>query len=686
MYKPVPFVRSLIPATLALLAVLAAASPAVAEAPPGPEALRATIDRAVEAIRPALVRIHVVETYYSDGRELKYEASGSGVVITEAGHIVTNHHVAGHAKSLKVTFWDKEEFNARLVGTDPLTDIAVIQIEDAGDRKFTVAQFGDSSLVRVGDSVLAMGSPLALSQSVTLGIMSNTELIMPAWMQRGGGFELDGEDVGSLVRWFGHDAAIYGGNSGGPLVNLAGEIIGINEIDLGLGGAIPGNLAREVADSLMADGKIVRAWLGLDVQPRLKHAGEEAGVLVSGTVVKSPAERAGFAAGDLLVRLNDQAVDVQFAEQLPEFNRLVARLPIGQEISAEILRGGQAMTLKLSAEEREPQQPKEYELKQWGLTVRDVSALVAKELKRDNADGVLVTTVRPGGPAGDAKPVIQPKDILLSVGGKTVHNVAELREVTEAITKDATDPVPTLTTFERKAAEFLTVVKVGVKELQDPGLEVKKAWLPVKTQVITRDIAELLGDPELTGFRVTHVYEHSTAEKAGVQVGDLILAVDDEVLTASAPEHYEDLPALIRQYAVGTSVNLKIKRGEATSVIPVELVRSPKLDREMKKYRDEDFEFTVRDITFFDIADEQWDKVDEGVLVDQVVSGGWAALGLLATGDLILEVGGTATPDVETVMKTMHRLAEERPKSVVFKVLRGIHTLFIELEPKWDNR
>lgn len=685
MHLPVPHARYCLLAAVAIFAPLAALAqePALA---PAPEALRATIDRAVEAIRPALVRIHVVETYYSEGRELKYEASGSGVVITEAGHIVTNHHVAGHAKSLKVTFWDKEEFAARLVGTDPLTDIAVIQIEGAGDRSFATAQFGDSATVRVGDSVLAMGSPLALSQSVTLGIMSNTEMIMPAWMQRGGGLELDGEDVGSLVRWFGHDAAIFGGNSGGPLVNLSGEIIGINEIDLGLGGAIPGNLARDVADQLMEKGKIVRAWLGLDVQPRLKHAVGDTGVLVSGTVVGSPAERSGFRAGDRLVRLQDQTVDVRFAEQLPEFNRLVASLPIGQEITAEVVRGADTLTLKVTPEEREPQQPKEYELKQWGLTVRDISSLMARELKRDNSEGVLVTSVRPGGPAGDAKPAVQAKDILVSVGDVPVRNVAELQAVTETITKDATEPVSTLTTFERKAAEFLTVVKVGVKELQDPGLEVKKAWLPVKTQVITRDIAELLGDPELTGFRITHVFAGSTAEKAGLEVGDLILAVDEEVMTASAPEHYEDLPVLIRQYSVGTSANLKIRRGTETTVVPVELVRSPKLDREMKKYRDEDFEFTVRDITFFDRADEQWEKVEEGVLVEQVVSGGWAALGQLTTGDLILEVSGVPTPDVETVMNTMHKLAEEKPKSVVFKVLRGIHTLFIELEPKWDNR
>src|SRR5438045_7752017 len=138
--------------------------------------------------------------------------------------------------------------------------------------------------MRVGDSVLAMGSPMALSQSVTLGIVSNTEMMMPRFFGPSARFRLDGEDVGGLVRWIGHDAPIYGGNSGGPLVNLRGEIIGINEISYGLGGAIPGTLAKSVADKIMTDGKLQRSWLGIDVQPRFKHSKAEEGVLVCGVL------------------------------------------------------------------------------------------------------------------------------------------------------------------------------------------------------------------------------------------------------------------------------------------------------------------------------------------------------------------------------------------------------------------
>src|SRR6185503_19364504 len=223
--------------------------------------MRVAVDAAVARMTPALVRIRVVSVSYGEGREVKSQAVGSGAIITREGHVVSNHHVAGRAVRIFCTLSDREEIEAELIGTDPLTDICVIQWKPAKSREFRPAKFGDSGKLRVGDSVLAMGSPMALSQSVTLGIVSNLEMVMPRFFGSSGRLRQEGEDVGSLVRWIAHDAQIYGGNSGGPLINLAGEIIGINEIRMGLSGAIPGNLAQRVAERLIKFGKVTRAWV-----------------------------------------------------------------------------------------------------------------------------------------------------------------------------------------------------------------------------------------------------------------------------------------------------------------------------------------------------------------------------------------------------------------------------------------
>src|SRR2546422_1895692 len=179
-----------------------------------PGNVRAMVDAAISRIRPALVRIHVVSTEYREGRELKMQAVGSGAIISKEGYLVTNHHVAGHGARMVCTLWNREEIEAELVGTDALTDISVLKLKPEKPREFAAAVFGDSSKINVGDSVLAIGSPMALSQSVTLGIISNVEMIMPRMFGTYGRFRLDGEDVGAVVRWAGHGTQIYGGKSG----------------------------------------------------------------------------------------------------------------------------------------------------------------------------------------------------------------------------------------------------------------------------------------------------------------------------------------------------------------------------------------------------------------------------------------------------------------------------------------
>lgn len=672
-------------AALVILLLVSAVTGTFAKANTVPVAVRSQVDAAIAKVRPALVRIRVVSTEFSEGREIKQQSVGSGAIITKDGYIVTNHHVAGHAARMFCTLWNREEVEAELVGTDAMTDISVIKLKPEPAREFKFVSFGDSAAMRVGDPVLAMGSPMALSQSVTLGIISNVEMIMPRFFGRGGQFRLDGEDVGSLVKWIGHDAAIYGGNSGGPLVNLKGDIIGINEISFGLGGAIPGNLAKSVTEEIIRNGKVRRSWIGVDTQPTFKRTKNPRGVIISGVLADTPAAEAGFKTGDVLLKIDGQTTDVRFDEQVPNFMRIVTGLPIGQSVEAVVLRDGKEMKLSLRARERGELFPKQREFKQWGMTARNISTLMQREMKRADAKGVLVGTVRPGGPAGEAKPALDYRDVILDVGGTPVNNVADLEQATRKLTEDKTEPVPVIVTFERKAERYLTVVKVGTKDLKDPGLEVTKAWLPVETHVISRDIARELGQPALKGFYVTRVYTGSTADKAGLKSGDFIITLDGEKLTASAPEHDDELATLIRQYDVGKTVELTVLRDKAEKKISVELERSPRLQREMKKYRNDEFDFTARDICFFDAAEEQWQPGQRGALVEDVKPGSWAELGSLGVGDLILDVDGNPVSNVEDLRREMERVSRSRPAAVLVKVLRGIHTSFLEIEPAWKN-
>lgn len=667
----------------ALLALTAAGAHA-AQLDPAPLALQEAVERAVARVTPALVRIHVVDVSYRGGREVKSEAVGSGVIFTEDGHVITNHHVAGRAKQIVCTLATKEEMDADRVGTDPLTDICVLKLRPPAPRRFATAPFGDSDQVRVGDRVLAMGSPLALSQSVTMGIVSNTAMVMPEmlWPQR---LELEGEDVGSMVRWIGHDARISQGNSGGPLVSLAGEIVGVNEIIFGLGGAIPGNLARATAERLLADGAVPRAWLGLGVQPLLRSQRDQEGVLVSGTVPGSPAEAAGFQPGDVLVSLAGRPVSVTVPEELPIFNQYAASLEIGRAAEALVLRGGQRLSLQVTPDLREPRQPWPRELGAWGITARDLSLIEAREMRRETRDGVLVTSVRPGGPGDEAKPKLLERDVIVAVAGRPVRGLADLDAATEETLAAQPEPAPVLVSFDRRGERYLTVVRLGRRPEPIPTQEVRRAWLGAETQVLTQELAEALGLSQAGGVRVTQVLPGSPAEEVGLQVGDLLLELDGHPIPATRPEHLEVFPALLRQRDIGAQVRLRILRDGQEQQVAVALAASPPSPRELRTYHDEHFEFTVRDLALEDRARQQLPEHEQGALVVAVSEGSWAALGQLAVGDLIVAVDERATPDRARLEREMQRIVEERPEAVVFHVRRGIHHMFIELQPKWGD-
>jgi serine protease Do len=349
------------------------------------------------------------------------------------------------------------------------------------------------------------------------------------------------------------------------------------------------------------------------------------------------------------------------------------------------LRDGKEQRASLTPSEREPVQPRATELKAWGITVRNLTKLAALELKRDNNSGVLVTTVRPGGPSGTARPPLQPRDVITAVNGQSITNVAQLSALTDALIKDKTSPAPVMADFERKTEHLLTVVKLALKELDDPGNEVKKAWLPVALQALTRDVAEQMGEPDLTGVRVTQVYTNRSAALAGIRVGDIITALDGERVTARQPGDEETFTAAIRQYRIGDSAELTLQRGKEQLKLSVPLERAPELEREMNKYTDTLLEFGARNLAFADLAKEDLPAGQTGALVIDVTRGGWASLARLSTGDIITTVNDAPVTDVTTLEKTLTDLAKTQPATIVLRVLRGIHTVFVEIEPKWKG-
>lgn len=642
------------------------------------------MQEAVEAVYPALVRIHVVSEKGGGGKMRKSRSSGSGTIISKDGHILTNHHVAGRATRIRVRLADRQEVAATLVGTDPLADLAVLQInrDDLRDpeMEFPVARFGDSSKLDVGDVVLAMGSPAGISQSVTRGIVSNTEMISP-----GGGLRLDGENVGELVRWIGHDAVIYPGNSGGPLVNLRGEIVGVNEVGIGsLGGAIPANLASKVADELIADGRVSRSWSGLEVQPLLKSSAAESGVLVGGVVEGSPGDEAGIVAGDVITKFGQHEIPASRAmEDIPVFNRILLETPVGTGVPVKGVRDGMAMEWKLTTREREPAQPREKELISWGITARDLTDLEAKQMLRDDSDAVLVQSVRKGGAAAAAKPMINDGDLLLAVDGTATPDLESLVSVTAEITEGKTEPVPVLVSYEHNGMNYLTVVKIGPEPDSDqPGI-VKKAWIGVDTQVISSELAEALGIPGTKGVRVVRVHPGSEAEKSGLMVGDLILKLDGDVIPVSRPEESEVFATMIRQYRVGVEVDLTVRRDDSEIPVKVPLERGHEGTGDLASHESDALEFGVRELGQQDRVTRKLPDDLKGVLVKSIARGGWAALGGLSMGDILISVDGEAVESVDGLKKVLGEVEDQKRSPVVLFVRRGIVTRFIELDPTW---
>ncbi|WP_181234055.1 Do family serine endopeptidase [Enhygromyxa salina] len=350
-------------------------------------------------------------------REFQQQGLGSGFVVDQAGHILTNHHVVRGADEVKVKLADDREFDATVVGSDPQTDLAVLKI-DASDLQ--PVEFGDSDSLEVGDWVLAIGDPFGLPQTISAGIVSAK-----------GRANMGIVDYEDFIQT---DAAVNPGNSGGPLVDLSGRVVGVNTAiasrsggNNGIAFAIPATLAKQVISQLIDHGAVVRGQLGVliselsaEMAASFGFEGED-GILVQDVVPGGPAEQAGLRSGDIITKLDGQPVTTVAA-----FRQDIADAQPDSTVELEIWRQGATTTLEAKLTEVQPAggpaSEAAREPAKVGVGLHDITPKLQQQLGLDAAEGVLIAQVQPGSPA--AKAGLRPGDLLEQVGDDPVQNAA----------------------------------------------------------------------------------------------------------------------------------------------------------------------------------------------------------------------------------------------------------------------
>ena len=353
-------------------------------------------------------------------REFKQKSLGSGFIIDKEGDILTNNHVVEKASVIKVKLNDGKEYEARVVGKDAKTDIALIKID--AKNSLPVAPLGDSDRLEVGDWVMAVGNPYGLEHTVTAGIVSAKGRVI---------------GQGPYDDFIQTDASINPGNSGGPLFDLRGQVVGINTAIFsggqGIGFAIPINMAKALLPQLKEKGKVVRGWLGVVIQrvtPELARnfdlKGPE-GALVSDVMEESPAARADIRRGDVIVFFDGKAVKEM--DQLP---RMVAAVEVGKKVMVGLVRDGKPLDVAVTITEGRDEPMREAENrgpeveKSFGLLVRNITPEIAQHLNLKDRKGVIVTDVREGSLAEDAD--IKAGDVIKEINRKTVSSVGDFRD------------------------------------------------------------------------------------------------------------------------------------------------------------------------------------------------------------------------------------------------------------------
>jgi serine protease Do len=349
----------------------------------------------------------------------RLQGNGSGVIISQDGYILTNNHMVEGAQEVNVTTADKQTYNAQVVGRDPKMDLAVVKID--ARTALPVAALGNSTDLKVGDWVVAIGNPFALGHTVTAGIVSAKGRVIGA---------------GPYDDFIQTDAPINPGNSGGPLFNTQGEMVGINTAIVaagqGIGFAIPIDLAKPLIPQLVKTGAVTRGYIGVGIQsitPDLAKAmklDKDQGALVSELVEGGPAAQAGIQRGDVIVAFNGEPV--QDSHALPA---LVAKTPIGQKVTVTLQRQGKTQEVpvtvgELPSEKSAAVDPGPASQGQWGLQLQDVTPQMARQLGLSTEAGVLVVGVQPGSPAENAG--LQRGDLIREVNRQPVRSVQEVRD------------------------------------------------------------------------------------------------------------------------------------------------------------------------------------------------------------------------------------------------------------------
>ncbi len=412
----------------------------------------------VEAVSPSVVTIFATQEV--SGIEVPFpfpfqippqerRSLGSGVIIDHKKgkfYILTNSHVVQNARAITVRFDKHTEKKARIVGTDPKTDVAVIEVDDKDipDPQSRIAKLGDSDKLKVGQLVIAIGNPYGLERTVTVGVVSA--------LRRAIG-------ITQYESFIQTDAAINPGNSGGPLVNIKGEVIGINTAILaegqGLGFAIPINLAKWVADQLIEKGKVVRGWLGVviqDITPEMaENLGIKEGVIIAQVMPGSPADKAGLRVGDIVVEIDGQKVN-----EVRELQFKIMRTPPGKEVNMKVIREGKEISLRVKVGEMpEDRQVGEQDQTQTdiGLMLRE---LTPEEEKRFGVKGLLVVGVAPNSLAMQSG--ILPGDIILQAGNRPVYSVKDFQQSIEALRQGGKNSV--LLLIRRRGNNLFLVLRL----------------------------------------------------------------------------------------------------------------------------------------------------------------------------------------------------------------------------------